>query len=118
MICVLFDFAELSRSLVNVEYRGYNKRGVKYDWKMKVGTYLPDQRCTIVSSILFMPLPGEKCTEATTARCMAWFSAAVASGVPLVFVNIQTEQIVSSVSIFLFSHLELLVSNHFILRFN
>ncbi|KAH0969796.1 hypothetical protein GBA52_028392 [Prunus armeniaca] len=67
------ELQELSRSLVNVEYRGYNKRGVKYDWKMKVGSYLPDQRCTIVSSILFMPLPGEKCTEATTARCMAWF---------------------------------------------
>lgn len=95
--CCLCDFAELSRSLVNVEYRGYNKKGIKYDWKMKIDSHLPDQRCTIVSSILFMPLPGEYCTEATTARCMAWFSAVVASGAPLIFVNIQTEQIVSAV---------------------
>ncbi|CAN6539620.1 unnamed protein product [Malus baccata var. baccata] len=90
------ELQEMSRSLVNVEYRGHNKGGVKYDWKMKVDSYLPDQRCTIVSSILFMPLPGEYCTEATTARCMAWFTAAVAFGAPLIFVNIQTEQILPS----------------------
>ena len=93
----------MSRSLVNVDYKGYNKRGAKYDWKMKVGKYLPDQRCTVISSILFMPMQGEYCTEATTARCMAWFSAAVSSGVPLVFVNIQTERtVITSVDQFSF----------------
>lgn len=83
----------MSRSVVNSSYSEFSTRGVKYDWRAKVDAYLPDQRCTVVGSILFMPLQGERSIQPTTARCMAWFTAAVTSGVPLVFVNIQTEQI-------------------------
>ncbi|KAG2666831.1 hypothetical protein I3760_15G084000 [Carya illinoinensis] len=87
---------DLSQSVVNMDCWEFNKRGVKYDWKMKVGTYLPDQRSPVVRSILFMRLQYEYCIEATTARCMAWFSGAISSGIPLVFVNIETEQILTS----------------------
>ncbi|XP_022754144.1 uncharacterized protein LOC111302549 [Durio zibethinus] len=55
---------EISRRLVNVEFRGFNRKEVKYDWKRKVGTHLPDQASTVVSSILFLPFQGEYCIEA------------------------------------------------------
>ncbi|KAL3500839.1 hypothetical protein ACH5RR_039932 [Cinchona calisaya] len=90
------ELQEMSRKVVNMDSRGYNQEGIYYEWKTKVGTFLPDERSTVVSSILFMPLAKEHNIEATTVRTMAWFSAAVSSGAPLVFVNIQTEQIINS----------------------
>ncbi|KAG5019878.1 hypothetical protein JHK87_015733 [Glycine soja] len=81
---------------VNKRGREFHRSGIKYDCKIKISTYLSDQCCSVISFILFMPLISEYCIDTTTARCMAWFSAAVSSGVPLVLVNIQTEQIPST----------------------
>ncbi|XP_024959002.1 uncharacterized protein LOC112499973 [Cynara cardunculus var. scolymus] len=88
------ELQERSRRAVSVVSRGFNQEAVKYDWRRKVATYLPDHQSTVVNSILFKPLPNEHDVHATTIRTMAWFSAAVSSGTPIVFVNIQTEQIV------------------------
>ncbi|XP_073283524.1 uncharacterized protein [Primulina huaijiensis] len=91
-----FQLQEMSRRVVNLDFKGFQRKGMRYDWKSKVGIYLPDRRCTVVSSILFTPLRHECGIEAPTVRAMAWFSAAVSSGIPLVFLNIQTEQIITS----------------------
>lgn len=96
-ILIDIDLTEISRRVVNLDFKGFHRKGMKYDWKLKVGSYLPDRRSTVVSSILFMPQARERGTEALTVRVMAWFSAAVSSGIPLVFINIQTEQTIISV---------------------
>ncbi|XP_058002330.1 uncharacterized protein LOC131179489 [Hevea brasiliensis] len=94
------ELQEMSRRVMNVASGSYSKKGAKYNWKMKTDNYLPDKQTSVINSILFLPLQGDYCIETTTARCMTWFSAAVSSGIPLVFVNIQTEQTITSVSFF------------------
>ncbi|KAJ0740301.1 hypothetical protein HanOQP8_Chr06g0215351 [Helianthus annuus] len=88
-------YLEMSRRVVNTVSQGFNQESIKYNWRKRVATYLPDNQCTVVSSILFMPLANEHHVESITVRAMAWFSAVVSSGTPIVFVNIQTEQILS-----------------------
>ncbi|GJU67030.1 hypothetical protein Tco_1253289 [Tanacetum coccineum] len=90
------ELQEMSRKTVNMVSRGFNQEAIEYHWRRKVATYLPDHRSTVVSSILFRPLANEHDVDSITSRAMAWFSAAVSSGTPIVFVNIQTEQIISS----------------------
>jgi len=70
---------------------------VTYPWEQKMVSYLPVTGSAMVFSLLLMPpalSPKARdvgSVENTTARAIAWLSAAQASGVPITFVNIQTE---------------------------
>jgi hypothetical protein len=70
---------------------------VAYPWEQKMQTYLPVSGSATVFSLLVMPValsPKSReyaDVEDTSARAVAWLSAAQASGVPISCVNIQTE---------------------------
>jgi hypothetical protein len=70
---------------------------VAYPWEEKMQSYLPVSGSATVFSLLLMPAaisPKARDyadVEDTSARAVAWLSAAQASGVPITFVNIQTE---------------------------
>lgn len=67
-------------------------------------TFLPVSGSAMVFSLLVMPpalSPKARDyagVEQTSARAIAWLSAAQASGVPITFVNIQTEPLFMQVS--------------------
>ncbi|GLJ11683.1 hypothetical protein SUGI_0174580 [Cryptomeria japonica] len=77
---------------------------VPYDWKEKGARCNPNDDSPVIFSVLFMPFKSFdnstefQSVEETTRRSMGWFYGAQSSGVPLIFVNIQTEQILSSCS--------------------
>nr|XP_024371040.1 uncharacterized protein LOC112280145 isoform X2 [Physcomitrium patens]XP_024371049.1 uncharacterized protein LOC112280145 isoform X2 [Physcomitrium patens] len=70
---------------------------VAYPWEQKMMTFLPVSGSAMVFSLLLMPpalSPKARDVagiEHTTARSIAWLLAAQASGVPITFVNIQSE---------------------------
>ncbi|KAI5079843.1 hypothetical protein GOP47_0005322 [Adiantum capillus-veneris] len=70
-----------------------------YPWLQKMQAYLPTGTSSMLFSMVFMPFQPAlervqcKCVEDTMARAMTWFSSAQASGVPIIFIGIQTELI-------------------------
>ncbi|KAJ7539566.1 hypothetical protein O6H91_08G019400 [Diphasiastrum complanatum] len=68
-----------------------------YSWKKKMQAFLPRPNSAMVFSLLLMPFQSNDVDE-TSARAMAWLSAAQESGVPIIFVNIQVEPILLQAS--------------------
>eukprot|EP01018_Ginkgo_biloba_P006488 Gb_32639 [translate_table: standard] len=79
-----------------------NNQALTYNWKEKMKKYIPNEGSPVIFSLLFIPRDNSTeyypVIEDTTARVMAWLYAAQSSGAPLIFVNIQTEQISNSCS--------------------
>lgn len=77
---------------------------VAYPWQKKMQELLPVPSSSCFLSILFLPKASEKVAyryndlEDTLSRANAWHTASQASGVPIVFMNIQTESLLTKVT--------------------
>ncbi|KAG0585844.1 hypothetical protein KC19_2G043500 [Ceratodon purpureus] len=94
---MLRDFSKKDDLLVKLSSMKLKDSYVAYPWEQKMMTFLPVSGSAMVFSLLVMPpalSPKARDyagVEQTSARAIAWLSAAQASGVPITFVNIQTE---------------------------
>ena len=76
---------------------------VSYPWERRMQEVLsvPNSSCFV--SLLFLPKASDRVAsryndlEDTLARSNAWLNASQASGVPIVFMNIQTESLLTKV---------------------
>ncbi|CAN1158151.1 hypothetical protein LINPERHAP2_LOCUS21971 [Linum perenne] len=77
---------------------------VAYPWKRKMQEVLPIPSSSIFLSILLIPEASDRVAsryndlDHTLARANAWLFASQASGVPIVFMNIQTESLLTKIS--------------------
>lgn len=76
---------------------------VSYRWEKKLAQLLQVPNSSCFLSILFLPKASDRVgsqyndLEDTLARANAWLNASQASGVPIVFMNIQTESLLTKV---------------------
>ncbi|KAI9081974.1 hypothetical protein K1719_036236 [Acacia pycnantha] len=77
---------------------------VSYPWERRMQEFLPVPCSSNFLSILFLPKASDRAAsryndvEDTLARANAWLQAAQSSGVPIVFINIQTESLLTKIS--------------------
>lgn len=77
---------------------------VSYPWERRMQELLPVPNSSNFLSMLFLPKTSDRAAsryndlEDTLARANAWLQAAQSSGVPIVFINIQTESLLTKIS--------------------
>lgn len=81
---------------------------VTYSWERRMHESLSVSYSSSFLSILLLPKAANEVAtryndlEDTLARANAWLNSAQATGVPIVFMNIQTESLLTKVYIYLF----------------
>ncbi|KAL6974898.1 hypothetical protein U1Q18_044549 [Sarracenia purpurea var. burkii] len=104
--CLELQAARASR-MVNVLARGKIQDGyVSYPWERRMQESLPVPNSSRFLSMLLLPRAASDRAassryndlEDTLARANAWLNASQASGVPLVFINSQTESLLTKLS--------------------
>ncbi|KAI4322069.1 hypothetical protein L6164_021792 [Bauhinia variegata] len=97
--------ASRTTRMVNALTRSRLQDGyVSYPWERRMQELLPIPNASNFLSILLLPKASDRLgsryndLEDTLARANAWLHAAQASGVPIVFINIQTESLLTKIS--------------------
>ncbi|GMH07589.1 hypothetical protein Nepgr_009429 [Nepenthes gracilis] len=92
------------QNALNVAQLQLQERYVSYPWERKMQGVLSIANSSCFLSILFLPKSSDRMSsryndiEDTFARANAWLSASQASGVPIVFTNIQIESLLTKIS--------------------
>lgn len=77
---------------------------VSYPWERRMHEMLPVPNSSSFYSMLLLPKASDKVSfgyndlEDTLARANAWLNSSQASGVPIVFMNVQTESLLTKVN--------------------
>lgn len=102
--CLRLQASRNTRIVDEVHSSSLEDGYVSYDWgkKMQEMLLVPNSSCFL--SILFLPIASDQVAslyndlEDTLARTNAWLNASQNSGVPIVFMNIQTESLLTKIS--------------------
>ena len=83
---------------------------VSYPWEKKMKEVLPVPSASSFLSLLVLPTALDRANsrynsvDDTLARANAWFLASQAAGVPIAFLNVQTEALLTKVPYTIFCH--------------
>ncbi|KAH6766712.1 hypothetical protein C2S52_017695 [Perilla frutescens var. hirtella] len=102
--CLDLQGSRTSRMVSALERSPLQDGYVSYPWEKRMVEMLSIPNSSSFYSILFLPKASDKANtryndlEDTLARANAWINASQASGVPIVFMNIQTESLLTKIS--------------------
>ncbi|KAG8389040.1 hypothetical protein BUALT_Bualt02G0188000 [Buddleja alternifolia] len=102
--CLNLQASRTSRMVNALERTPLQDGYVAYPWERRMHEMLSIPNSSSFYSILFLPKASDKVgsryndLEDTLARAHAWINASQASGTPIVFMNIQTESLLTKIS--------------------
>ncbi|KAK4419523.1 hypothetical protein Salat_2365200 [Sesamum alatum] len=102
--CLNLQASRTSRMVSALERTPLQDGYVSYPWERRMHEMLSIPNSSSFYSILFLPKASDKVgtryndLEDTLARAHVWINASQASGAPIVFMNIQTESLLTKIS--------------------
>ncbi|XP_028098104.1 uncharacterized protein LOC114297830 [Camellia sinensis] len=102
--CFALQDSRMSRMVDELARAQIQDGYVSYPWERRMQESLPVPNSSCFLSMLLLPKASDRVVsryndlEDTLARANAWLNASQASGVPIVFMNIQTESLLTKIS--------------------
>ncbi|CAL9200823.1 unnamed protein product [Musa hybrid cultivar] len=102
--CITFQGSRSSRVVWALNNAQLHDGFVSYPWEKKIKETLPSPSSSCFLSLLVLPKASDPSStsydpvEDTLARAEAWLGSSQASGVPIIFMHIQTESLLTKIS--------------------